>query len=89
MCIGQAGPVKNDVAKFVVAVKKIGLSTFFCFWGPAPKPPGFTALWLNVSRVRGWRDTNRAAHVQHHSGARVASQHCPILRRGIFTVACD
>jgi hypothetical protein len=66
---------------------KSGLTTVFLTWGTRPPDPlGFIALgqkremrgrrWAARPRFRTW------------NGARVAPQHCPILRPGITNIAC-
>jgi hypothetical protein len=66
-------------------VKQKGILSDF-IWGPAPKPPGFNALWTKACRA-GWHlPALPHASVTDH-GARGASQRCPILRVGGVTIS--
>ena len=50
------------------------------YLGAGPQAPGFSALKAKVCQVKG-RIKMRPSYFGHPSGARVAPQRCPILRK--------
>jgi len=65
-------------------VKQKGILSDF-IWGPAPKPPGFNALWTKACRAGRYFPALPHASVTSH-GARGASQQLPYLPGGGVTI---
>ncbi len=62
---------------------KIFKEFYLLLWGPAPKPPGFSALGpkYDVEKKQEAAPKMRPPYFGLSSGAQVAPQRCPILRK--------